>query len=98
MCMDSYDMSHLEHEALLLIITSTFGNGDPPENGESFARHLQAIKMTGDTTPDIERVKNISTSYLRISVDTGDLVPSYGLTVNQVGLLSNIRFVMLNPF
>ena len=58
--MDSYDTFNLEHEALLLIVTSTFGNGDPPENGESFARQLQAIKVTGDTTPDIESIKYVS--------------------------------------
>ncbi|KPM03085.1 nitric oxide synthase-like protein 1, partial [Sarcoptes scabiei] len=54
-CMDSYDMLHLEHETLLLCVTSTFGNGDPPENGESFAKQLQAIKVTGDTAPDLDR-------------------------------------------
>ena len=32
--MADYDISNIEHEALLLVITSTFGNGDPPENGE----------------------------------------------------------------
>lgn len=32
--MEEYDISNIEHEALLLVITSTFGNGDPPENGE----------------------------------------------------------------
>lgn len=32
--MSDYDISNIEHEALLLVITSTFGNGDPPENGE----------------------------------------------------------------
>jgi sulfite reductase alpha subunit-like flavoprotein len=32
--MADYDMSSIEHEALLLVVTSTFGNGDPPENGE----------------------------------------------------------------
>lgn len=31
--MDEYDMSSIEHEAVLLVVTSTFGNGDPPENG-----------------------------------------------------------------
>lgn len=34
--MDSYDISSIEHEALLLVVTSTFGNGDPPENGEVY--------------------------------------------------------------
>lgn len=32
--MAKYDISNIEHEALLLVITSTFGNGDPPESGE----------------------------------------------------------------
>lgn len=32
--MADYDISSIEHEALLLVVTSTFGNGDPPENGE----------------------------------------------------------------
>ena len=32
--MDLYDVTSLEHESLVLVITSTFGNGDPPENGE----------------------------------------------------------------
>lgn len=32
--MDEYDNVHLEHETLVLVVTSTFGNGDPPENGE----------------------------------------------------------------
>lgn len=34
LCMDEYRLSHLEEEQLLLVVTSTFGNGDSPGNGE----------------------------------------------------------------
>ncbi|XP_033627460.1 nitric oxide synthase, brain-like [Asterias rubens] len=40
LCMDDYDVADLEHESLLLVVASTFGNGDPPDNGQSFARYL----------------------------------------------------------
>lgn len=62
MSMSDYDMTCLEHEALLLIVTSTFGNGDPPENGELFAKHLAAVKLTGDTSPDIDSINSVSTN------------------------------------
>lgn len=42
--MSDYDISSIEHEALLLVVTSTFGNGDPPENGETFAQNLYTLK------------------------------------------------------
>lgn len=35
-CMEDYDMTSLEHEQLLIIVTSTFGSGDPPANGEVY--------------------------------------------------------------
>jgi len=33
-CMEEYDKTKLEHEQLLIVVTSTFGSGDPPANGE----------------------------------------------------------------
>ncbi|XP_075220584.1 nitric oxide synthase isoform X1 [Lycorma delicatula] len=45
LCMEDYDMNSIEHEALLLVVASTFGNGDPPENGQAFAQNLYAIKL-----------------------------------------------------
>ncbi|XP_026757602.2 nitric oxide synthase-like isoform X1 [Galleria mellonella] len=39
-CMSDYDVFSIEHETLVLIVTSTFGNGEPPANGEDFAKHL----------------------------------------------------------
>ena len=32
--MDKYDVSRLKNESLLLIVTSTFGNGEAPDNGK----------------------------------------------------------------
>lgn len=38
--MDEYDVVDLEHETLVLVVTSTFGNGDPPENGEVYIKYI----------------------------------------------------------
>ncbi|XP_028400716.1 nitric oxide synthase, brain-like isoform X2 [Dendronephthya gigantea] len=43
-CMADYDFSDMEYEELLLVVTSTFGNGDPPENGESYAHELYELR------------------------------------------------------
>lgn len=55
--MDEYDISNIEHEALLLVITSTFGNGDPPENGEAFAQNLYAMKMNETYTNSESKIR-----------------------------------------
>ena len=34
MCMEDYNFPELEHEQLVMIVTSTFGNGEAPGNGE----------------------------------------------------------------
>ena len=41
--MEDYEFSHLEYEELLFVVTSTFGNGDAPENGEVKMRFLRQI-------------------------------------------------------
>lgn len=56
-CMSEYDMFSIEHETLLLIVTSTFGNGEPPANGVEFGEHLFQMlynesKNKGDQSGD----------------------------------------------
>ena len=45
--MNEYNETNLAKEKLLLIVTSTFGNGDPPENAEviKFDVTRREIKM-----------------------------------------------------
>eukprot|EP00795_Rhopilema_esculentum_P015606 gene15605-6882_t len=44
MCMGDFNFPELEHEQLVLIVTSTFGNGEAPSNGESFGELLYKLK------------------------------------------------------
>ncbi|KAL4224321.1 Nitric oxide synthase [Mactra antiquata] len=96
-CMEDYDVSELEHEQLVLIVTSTFGNGDPPEKGEGFAKHLLEMKHPDSNRP---------TSYMRLSsVASGDYEDETQRTsvtdsnnhmednlTLETGPLSNVRF------
>ncbi|CAB1320161.1 unnamed protein product, partial [Coregonus sp. 'balchen'] len=52
MSMDEYDMVDLEHETLVLAVTSTFGNGDPPENGEVRFNSVSSYSDTRKSSSD----------------------------------------------
>lgn len=58
-CLSDYDISSIEHEALLLVVTSTFGNGDPPENGEEFAKNLYALKLNENGTSNEDKLRYV---------------------------------------
>ncbi|NXE54225.1 NOS2 protein, partial [Casuarius casuarius] len=45
MCMDEYKICDLEKETLLLVVTSTFGNGDSPNNGKALKNSLLTLKL-----------------------------------------------------
>lgn len=46
--MADYDINLITSESLLFVVASTFGNGDPPENGEQFAHSLHTMKNRND--------------------------------------------------
>ena len=41
--MADYDVDKLKDEKSLIIVTSTFGSGDPPTNGVQFHQNLQQM-------------------------------------------------------
>nr|BAD67165.1 nitric oxide synthase 2 [Meriones unguiculatus] len=43
-CMSQYKASSLEEEQLLLVVTSTFGNGDCPSNGKTLKKSLFMLR------------------------------------------------------
>ena len=42
--MEEYNIANLPQEHLVLVVTSTFGSGDPPSNGESFGQALYDLR------------------------------------------------------
>uniref|UniRef100_A0A8C5W8L8 Nitric oxide synthase n=1 Tax=Leptobrachium leishanense TaxID=445787 RepID=A0A8C5W8L8_9ANUR len=96
-CMDQYDSVNLEHETLVLVVTSTFGNGDPPENGETFAREL--MEMTSPSVADLqpEQQKSYKTRFNSVS-QSDALVTSWknkrkeSSNTDSAGPLGTLRF------
>lgn len=106
--MEEYDISNIEHEALLLVITSTFGNGDPPENGVVFAQNLYAMKMN-DAYINSENKISLATSKSFIKANSQTEVSgskkldrldslrgstTESQTEDTFGPLSNVRFAV----
>ncbi|XP_076364142.1 nitric oxide synthase, salivary gland-like [Tachypleus tridentatus] len=44
MCMEDYEVRNLELESLFIVVTSTFGSGNPPDNGKPFWKRLLQVK------------------------------------------------------
>ncbi len=79
--MDEYDVANLEHETLLLIVSSTFGNGDPPENGEEFKNFLTQGKKDQEMLQNKNEICVTKNQFGQNSIFTDNL-----------GILNNVRF------
>ena len=53
MCMKDYDVAKMEFEDLILVVASTFGSGDPPDNGEKFYKSLKKRFVEQGNSPSI---------------------------------------------
>lgn len=43
-CMEDYDLNDLEKEKIIFFVTSTFGNGESPDNGKSFWKYIHLLQ------------------------------------------------------
>ncbi|XP_042297702.1 nitric oxide synthase, brain isoform X1 [Sceloporus undulatus] len=94
MSMDEYDIVHLEHETLVLVVTSTFGNGDPPENGEKFGCALMEMKNPNSNLEESRSYKvrfNSVSSYSDARKSSTD-GPEDRDNFESTGPLANVRF------
>ncbi|KAB1255507.1 Nitric oxide synthase; brain, partial [Camelus dromedarius] len=94
MSMEEYDIVHLEHETLVLVVTSTFGNGDPPENGEKFGCALMEMRHPNSVHEERKSYKvrfNSVSSYSDSRKSSGD-GPDLRDNFESAGPLANVRF------
>uniref|UniRef100_A0A2I3GZ17 Nitric oxide synthase n=1 Tax=Nomascus leucogenys TaxID=61853 RepID=A0A2I3GZ17_NOMLE len=94
MSMEEYDIVHLEHETLVLVVTSTFGNGDPPENGEKFGCALMEMRHPNSVQEERKSYKvrfNSVSSYSDSQKSSGD-GPDLRDNFESAGPLANVRF------
>ncbi|XP_022086266.1 nitric oxide synthase, brain-like isoform X2 [Acanthaster planci] len=93
MCMEEYDVVHLEHETLLLIVTSTFGNGDPPENGEEFGRYLMDLARDSSDDQPESRALRFDKYFAAPSTPSQKAAGLSNLSESS-GVLANVRFAV----
>ncbi|CAG0903371.1 unnamed protein product [Darwinula stevensoni] len=90
-CMSDYNIADLKHESLVLVVTSTTGNGDPPESGEEFAKWLHAMKM-GESLGRPESIKRLnSRTLVRSGSQGGEHREEKAVAVDALKPLCDVR-------
>uniref|UniRef100_UPI00358E0407 nitric oxide synthase 1 n=1 Tax=Myxine glutinosa TaxID=7769 RepID=UPI00358E0407 len=94
-CMNEYDAILLEHAELVLVITSTFGSGDAPENGEAFYEALvqmkrQVLNLDGKRTYGGYNPSQMSAEGCAASLSIQQ--PNRQDSLQSAGRLANTRF------
>lgn len=54
--MDHYDVADLKNEKIVLFVTSTFGNGESPDNGKIFWEYVYSITKQENRTIDLSKL------------------------------------------
>lgn len=52
--MADYDPLELKNQQIILVVASTFGDGEAPTNGEKFKTRLQKMQENGVTIKSVE--------------------------------------------
>ncbi|XP_064096967.1 nitric oxide synthase, salivary gland-like [Macrobrachium nipponense] len=68
-CMDDYDVSKLHNETLVVILASTTGVGEPPQNGKEFAKSLYELRERSNANGSDENMLPFWDDYEDVKVN-----------------------------
>ncbi|XP_066972753.1 nitric oxide synthase, salivary gland-like [Macrobrachium rosenbergii] len=68
-CMDEYDVSKLSSETMVVMLASTTGVGEPPQNGKEFTKILYELRERGNAVASEENIASFWDDYNDIKVN-----------------------------
>lgn len=78
--MDEYNFEKISEERILFMVASTFGNGDPPDNGKSFWKQLnfRLRRFKASSNEEERRKYMLSNLYYSVFGLGSSLYPTFG--------------------
>lgn len=55
-CMDDFNVSDLKFQQVILVVASTFGEGEAPSNGKNFKDNLDKLHRENSTIRNANRI------------------------------------------